>query len=200
MHPASKFRHHDPAFRDDMIRRHAFATVFMTLSDGPHAAHTPIELVGPDTLQFHLACHNALTPHLDGSRPLVVVNGPDAYISARWYEADNQVPTWNYVAYELIGPVTRLEEGKMRPFLERLSDHHENRIAEGEPWTMDKMEEGKIAAMMRGIVGFAMTIETVRETVKLSQNKPAAERERLIAGLENEGRADLAQLMRSVDA
>lgn len=199
MHPTDKFRHDDQALRNRMIREHPFAMVFLSLPEGPRVAHTPFELVGPDTLHFHLARHNALTPHLDGARPLVVVNGPDTYISARWYEADNQISTWNYVAYELEGPVTRFKDGQMRPFLERLSNHHENRVAAGEPWTMAKMEEAKITAMMRGIVGFTMTIETVRETVKLSQNKSADERERVIEGLEREGKTAMADLMRAVD-
>ncbi|MGB7371054.1 FMN-binding negative transcriptional regulator [Erythrobacter sp.] len=199
MHPDHSFRHDDTSLRDRMIREHPFATIFLTVPAGPRAAHTPIELVGPDTLHFHLARQNVLTDHLDGARPLVVVNGPDAYVSARWYAADNQVSTWNYVAYELEGPVTRFEDGQMRPFLERLSDHHENHVAAGEPWTMAKVGEDRIAAMMQGIVGFRMTIESVRETVKLSQNKSESERAGVIAGLEREGSEGVARLMRQVD-
>ena len=50
--------------------------------------------------------------------------------------------------------------------------------------------------LMRGIVGFEMEIETRRETVKLSQNKSLEERERVVAGLEQQGAIDVAKAMR----
>jgi len=48
-------------------------------------------------------------------------------------------------------------------------------------------------------VGFELEIETRRETVKLSQNKSVEERERVIAGLEQQNVAGIAQAMRRIN-
>ena len=82
--------------------------------------------------------------------------------------------------------------------LEDLSTRHEGRIEEGEPWTLDKLAPEKLRAMLAGIVGFELEVQAWRETLKLSQNKPADERTRLAAGLESEGSPAIAAIMRSL--
>ena len=52
--------------------------------------------------------------------------------------------------------------------------------------------------LIRGIVGFEMEVHARRPTLKLSQNKSAEDRERVAAGLEANGAAALAQLMRGL--
>jgi transcriptional regulator len=174
--------------------------VFLTTPDGPRVAHMPLLLTDHGTLRFHLALGNALTRHLDGAQALVVVNGPDGYISARWYSDPDQVPTWNYIALEMQGPVRRMGRAELLALLEDVSAHHEARVTEGAPWTMDKMARIKRDRMMDMIVGFELTIEAWRPTFKLSQNKPAEERARLIAGLKAEGALALAALMEQLAA
>jgi transcriptional regulator len=197
MHPTSHFRSDDTALRDRVIQTVGFAAIFLQTPDGPRVAQTPVEWQ-PDTLIFHLARHNSLTPHLHDARALVLVEGVDAYISARWYEDPNQVPTWNYISYELEGPVSRLDDTALPGLLERLIARQESRIGHGEPWSIDKMDQQKFERMLRGIAGFEMRVECVRETVKLSQNKTAGQRAGLIAGLEREGRSNMAEAMRQV--
>ena len=60
---------------------------------------------------------------------------------------------------------------------------------------MDKMSTRHLDGLVRSIVGFELEIETRRETVKLSQNKSVEERERVIAGLEQQNAAGIAQAM-----
>ena len=93
------------------------------------------------------------------------------------------------------GPVQRMDRGGVIEVLEDVAAHHERRVAAGTPWTMDKMARIKRDRMMDMIVGFELTVEVWRPTVKLSQNKPAEERARLIAGLKGEGKLALAALM-----
>lgn len=196
MHPNRAFRHDDPVFRRRVIDEIGFAQIFLTTPDGPRVAHTPLLYSEDETLCFHLARTNTLVRHLDRATALVVVNGPDAYISARWYASANQVPTWNYIAFELEGTVRRMSDADLPQLVERLSGHHEARVKHGTPWTLDKMDESALTALLRGIVGFEMPIETVRETVKLAQHKPDDEYQRLIAGLDREGSHDMARTMR----
>jgi transcriptional regulator len=158
-------------------------------------AHVPLLLTRSGTLRFHLALGNALTRHLDGAQALAVINGPDGYVSARWYSDPDQVPTWNYIALEMEGPVRRMDRTELLALLEDVSAHHEARVADGTPWTMDKMARIKRDRMMDMIVGFELTVLAWRPTFKLSQNKPPEERARLIEGLKAEGANALAALM-----
>ncbi|MEO9980586.1 MAG: FMN-binding negative transcriptional regulator [Marinomonas sp.] len=197
MHPNSAFRGTDPEFRPELVGGNMFAAIFLQTPMGPKVAHAPLYFSGPHTAQFHLAKNNTLTPYLDGAQALAVINGPDDYISARWYAADNQVPTWNYVAFEFEGIAKRVEEEKLPDLLANLSAEHEDRITSGLPWTMDKMDYSAVRALLRGIVGFEMSDTSVRETIKLSQNKPVEERQRIIDGLEAEGSTAMVKLMQA---
>ena len=203
MHPSLAFRH---GARDDvgralletMIEEIGFGMIFAQTPDGPRVAHVPLLRTRDGAVQFHLARGNALTRHLDGMTVLAVINGPDGYVSPRWYADPEQVPTWNYVALELEGRVRRLDAAGLLGQITALSDKHEARIAAGQPWTMDKLPEAKSRALQSAIVGFELEVTAWRETMKLSQNKPADERERVAAGLEGEGAAGIAALMRGL--
>ncbi len=196
MHPAATFRHGDPAFHRSLIEQVGFGMIFAATPDGPRVAHTPMVMVGDDRLQFHLARSNALTSHLTQVPALIVVGGPDAYISPRWYGGTDEVPTWNYIAVELEGPIAQMDDTGLRALLRTIGARHEARIEEGEAWTMDAVSEERIADLLPGIVGFELHITTRRDTVKLSQNKSAVERLRIAAGLERQGATGLADIMR----
>ena len=195
MHPNPSFRTEDRALFEALITETGFGTVFLTTPDGPRVAHVPLLLTETGTLRFHLALGNALTRHLDGAQALAVVNGPDGYISARWYADPDQVPTWNYIALEMQGLVRRMDRTELLALLGDVSAHHEARIADGTAWTMDKMARIKRDRMMDMIVGFELTVEAWRPTFKLSQNKSAEERARMIAGLKAAGSPAIAALM-----
>lgn len=198
MHPDPSFRHDDRALHEALIAEIGIGMIFAQTPDGPRMAHTPLLSTGTGAVRFHLSRGNALTRHLQGVTALAVINGPDGYVSPRWYADPHQVPTWNYIALELEGPVQRLDQDELRALLDGLSAREEAKIADGEPWTMDKMPEAKLRAMMAGIVGFEMDIQAWRPTAKLSQNKPADERARVAAGLAASGSPGIAQLMRTL--
>ncbi len=198
MHPSAAFRNPDRDLLETLIDQIGFGMVFAQTPDGPRVAHVALLSTGDGAVQFHLSRGNALAKHLAESTALVVVNGPDGYVSPRWYSDPAQVPTWNYVALELEGRVRRMDADATLALITDLSDKHEARVREGQPWTMDKLPPERLRAMLAGIVGFEMEVQAWRETLKLSQNKPADEREKLAAGLESEGAAGIAQLMRTL--
>ena len=197
MHPNSAFRLDDRTLHETLIEQVGFGMVFADTPDGPRVAHTPIQSTGDGALHFHLARGNALTKHLDGMTALVVINGPDAYVSPRWYGDPAQVPTWNYVALELQGPVRRMTEDGLVGLLDALSARHEGRI-EGEPWTRAKMDDAAFRKMLGAIAGFEMEVRAWRPTFKLSQNKSAEDRARVAEALETQGSPALAALMRTL--
>lgn len=197
MHPDPRFRHPDRALLETLIEQIGFGMVFAATPDGPRVAHVPLVSTGDGALQFHIARGNALTRHLDGATVLAVVNGPDGYVSPRWYADQGQVPTWNYVALELEGRVRRMDSDGLTGHLEALSAREEGRLA-GEPWTMEQAPADYVRKLLAGIVGFELEVLAWRETLKLSQNKPADERERVAAALEANGGAGIAALMRNL--
>ena len=198
MHPNPAFRQDDRALYEALIEQVGFGMVFADTPDGPRVAHTPLLSTGDGAIQFHLARGNALTRHLAGCNALAVINGPDGYVSPRWYADPAQVPTWNYIALELEGPVRRMDADGLLGLLTALSQQQEERLVHGAIWTMDKMPKEKLRAMLAGIAGFEMEIRAWRPTFKLSQNKSQDERERVAAGLEVEGSPAIARLMRQL--
>ena len=197
MHPNPLFRNDDRALHEALIEEVGFGMVFAQTGDGPRVAHTPIVSTGDGAVQFHLARGNALTRYLVGQEALVVVNGPDAYVTPRWYADPNTVPTWDYVTLELQGPVRKMGEEGVLGLLDAIAERHEERIP-GEPWRRDRVDPGYIAGLLRGIVGFEMEVRAWRPTLKLSQNKSAEERAAIAEGLEAHGSPALASLIRTL--
>ena len=195
MHPNPLFREHDHAADAALVDQIGFGMIFAATPDGPRVAHTPLLMGENGTVQFHLARSNALARHLDGETALIVVNGPDAYVSPRWYDNRDTVPTWNYVTLELEGRVRRMADEELEAFLHAAIAKHETRL-EGEAWRAEESSEKVWSGLFRGIVGFEMEVQGRRPTFKLSQNKSAEERARIADGLDAAGHAALAHLMR----
>lgn len=203
MHPNSAYRHGaredvGRALMETLIEEIGFGMVFAQTPDGPRVAHVPLLSTGDGALQFHLSRGNAMAKYLDGMTVLAVINGPDGYVSPRWYGQPGQVPTWNYVALELEGRVRRMDAEGLTGMLEALTARHEARIAAGEPWQMDELTPERLRGLLAGTIGFELEILAWRETIKLSQDKPAEQRARVAEGLESEGAHAIAHLMRTL--
>ena len=196
MHPNALFRHEDRAALEALIEEVGFGMVFAQTPDGPRVAHVPLVSNGGGTIHFHLARGNALTRHIAGTTALAVVNGPDAYVSPRWYSDRGQVPTWNYVALELEGQVRQMEEDGLHDLLEAIGERQEARIKAGTPWRPEEVPQELWSKLAKGIVGFELEVRAWRPTFKLSQNKPPEERLRVADALEAQGSPALATRMR----
>jgi len=200
MHPNPLYRTDDRALMESLVEEIGFGMVFAQTPDGPRVAHTPLLSTGDGAVQFHLARGNALSRHLAaGAAALIVVNGPDAYVSPRWYANRDTVPTWDYLALELEGRVRRMADEGLEAFLHAAIAKHEGRL-EGPRWRAEESSEKVWSGLFRGIVGFEMEVLAWRPTLKLSQNKTPEERSAIAAGLEAAGHAALAHLVRNIAA
>lgn len=199
MHPDPLYRTDDRALCESLIDEIGFGMVFAATPDGPRVAHTPLLSTGDGAIQFHLARGNALARHLAGETALIVVNGPDAYVSPRWYDNRDTVPTWDYIALELEGRVRQMNDEGLEAFLHAAIEKHEGRL-EGAPWRAEESSEKVWSGLFRGIVGFELEVLAWRPTIKLSQNKPAETRARIASGLEEAGAPALAHMVRSIPA
>jgi transcriptional regulator len=160
----------------------------------PDASLLPVLWEG-DEVVVHLARANDHWRRIaDGSPGLVVVTGPDAYITPRWYASKREhgrvVPTWNYSAVHLTGPVTVHDDPEwLRQAVTRLTDRHESRTAGGERWHVDDAPSRFVDGQLRAIVGVSMAVTGVEAKAKLSQNRSAEDQAGVVEGLA--GSADL---------
>lgn len=124
---------------------------------------------------------------------LVIVRGPDAYISPGWYpgtiEHGRTVPTWNYVAAHVYGRLVVHDDPVwVEELVRRLTDRHE--ATRPAPWSVDDAPEAFLAGQLRAIVGIELVISRVEVKAKLSQNRSGADVDGVVAGLT--ARGDLA--------
>lgn len=196
MHPNPLFRTDDRALMETLIDEIGFGMVFLTTPDGPRVAHTPILPAGDGAIRFHLSRGNALSAHLPDATALVTINGPDGYVSPRWYKDRGSVPTWDYVTLEMEGQVRQIDRDGLEAFLHALIEKHEARI-DGDPWRAEETPRDHWNKLLGGIVGFEMEVQAWRPTLKLSQNKSREERETIATGFVAAGSSALARLVRN---
>lgn len=195
MYTPKHFTVADRAALDGVIRANPFGLLVGELDGLPFGTHLPFLLDG-DRLLSHFARGNPHWEVIDGqAEMLAVFSGPHAYVSPRWYESEQAVPTWNYVAVHVYGAPRVIDDpGQVRELLDRLVAEYE-----GDAWSLDNQDAGFTDRMSRGIVAFEMPIEHIEGKFKLSQNRPDEDRQRVIAEFEKSGdseNAELARLMR----
>jgi transcriptional regulator len=186
------------------IERHDFGLLVTNGESGMIASQIPflVERRGSDLyLQGHIARANPQVAELGQGEALAIFAGPHAYISPGWYEAAPAVPTWNYATVHAYGAARAIDDPEwLRGLLRRLSERHEAR--EAKPWRMDHLPDPYVASMLNGIVGFEIAVARLEGKFKLSQNRPAGDRPRIIAALDARGEPEsgaVAELMRQRD-
>ena len=192
MHPSRAFAWEDAGELRAFVAAMSFAQISAAIDGRVMTAQAPLAVCADGAIAFHLARANPLVPHLDGAELVAAVLGEHAYISPDWYGTADQVPTWNYRLVEITGRARRLDESALRPLLDTLSATHEARLAPKQPWTADKMDPARLAAMLKAIVGFAIDAPMLRGIQKLGQNKKPEERAGAVAAL---GQHAMAALM-----
>jgi len=186
-----------PAFRDDdraslvaTIRAARLASFVTATPDGPMATSLPLLLDEDEgehgVIYGHLARANPQRRATPLGEALAIFMGPDAYVSPSWYatkqETGKVVPTWNYVAVHARGPVEFFDDpDRLLEVVTRLTDLHESGRAA--PWAVSDAPPDFVRAQLRGIVGLRMPIATLEGKRKLSQNRNAADRAGVAAGL-----------------
>lgn len=196
MTPGAPYRWTDEAAIRDFVTQMGFGLLCVAAPDRMHVVHLPLIWLDERRIGLHLHRANPIVPHLDGQDALIVVTGDQAYISPDWYGLPDKVPTWNYVAAELRGPMARLDKAETIAQIDALSHEQERRLAPKPLWTRDKMSDGLFDRTMTGLVGFAMQVEAMHGTAKLGQDKPEAARIGVADALDAVGEGALASRMR----
>ena len=196
MYVPTHFRETDLPRLHEFMDRHGFAVLVSPRDASLEASHLPLLLEresGPfGRLWGHMARANLQWRQAAGGEVLAVFSGPHAYVSPTWYQDEQVVPTWNYVAVHAYGRFEIVEEpSELLPILRRQVETYEGGY--DRPWTFDESSEF-VAKLLKSIVGFRVEITRVEGKWKLSQNHPQARRERVIAALRDGGDYESGQV------
>lgn len=179
-----------------LLVAHPLATLAWPTAAGPEAEHLPLLWDrGPadgahGTLRGHVARANPVWHEAAGQPVLAVFRGPQAYVTPSWYPSKaasaKVVPTWNYAVAHLRGRLRAVEDAPwLRTLVGRLTDTHEEPFAHR--WQVSDAPDDYIAQMLRAIVGIEIVVEAVQAKWKMSQNRSAADRAGVAAGLDSIG-------------
>ncbi|HEY4227797.1 MAG TPA: FMN-binding negative transcriptional regulator [Candidatus Limnocylindrales bacterium] len=210
MYVPAHFQPTDDEVRDAL--RHLGAVDLVTATDdGLMATLMPMLWDEPDSrpglgpwgaLVGHVARNNAQwkTPAI--GEAMVIVRGPDAYISPRWYSAKREhgrvVPTWNYITVQAHGRLVIHDDvAWLETNVRRLTQTHEADASE--PWGVDDAPRQYIDGQLRAIVGVEIVLERVVGKWKLGQNRSDADIDGAVDGLEALGERGVSAAMRSLE-
>src|SRR6201995_5882394 len=201
-----------PAFREDrpevqhaLIRAHPLGLLITAGPAGLLANLFPFLLdtdgTGKGTLRLHMARANPQWHELEAIEEcLFVFQGPQDYVTPSWYATKRQtgkvVPTWNYATVHAWGRPRAIEDAAwLRQQIGELTRSQE--IGRAVPWHVEDAPDDFVAMQIRAIVGIEIPIARIEGKWKLSQNRPVADREGVVAGLRAQGdeaRAQMAEL------
>ncbi|MDH4174224.1 MAG: FMN-binding negative transcriptional regulator [Betaproteobacteria bacterium] len=178
----------------DFMRANSFA-LLVTATDGvPLASHLPVTVAdgaGGIVIHSHMAKPNPQWQAFFEDEVLVVFSGPHAYVSPRWYEATERVPTWNYAAVHAYGRVRVASDRALKHAAQRAL------VAELDPaWLpkFDALRKEYVDSMLEGIVTFDIAVTRLETRWKLSQNRGRREQELIAAELDKSADPSLKAL------
>jgi transcriptional regulator len=135
-------------------------------------------------LHGHIARANPLwREYQEGAQALAIFQGPQAYVSPSFYPSKavsgEVVPTWNYVVVHASGTLRFIHDVDwLRGFVAKLTETYER--PRPTPWKIDDAPARYIDKMLSLIVGFEFSISSLTGKWKVSQNRPAADRQGVV--------------------
>jgi transcriptional regulator len=171
----------------DFMRANSFALLVTGTGGALHASHLPVmveEKGGKLLVHSHMAKNNPQWKEFFDDEVLAVFSGPHAYVSPRWYEEKERVPTWNYAAVHAYGTVKLNDDraaklASQRRLVETMDPQWLPRF--------DVLREEYVNMMLDGIVNFDIEVTRLETRWKLSQNRSRREMELIAAELEKSG-------------
>jgi transcriptional regulator len=168
----------------DFMRANSFALLVTGTGGALQGSHLPVLVHEKDkglVLDMHMAKNNPQWKEFFDDEVMVVFSGPHAYVSPRWYEDKERVPTWNYAAVHAYGTVRLVEDREVKYAQQR------KLVAAMDPqWLpgFDALRAEYVNMMLDGIVNFEIAVTRIETRWKLSQNRGRREQELIAAELE----------------
>ncbi len=194
------FQPRDPSDIQALVENYPLAWILCGRPADFAATPIPVQLRcdgqgNPRTLVGHFARSNPHVKQLEADPDaLVLLMGPQAYVSPSWYRNRTSAPSWNYASVAFhVTVVLEEDPATIRKRLEDLVTAMEARHPR--PWRIDDMGP-RYAQLAQHVVGFHADIHEVRATLKLGQDESDDIFEDCLAGLEASGKTDVASWMR----
>ena len=168
----------------DFVSENGFALLLTASSDDVLNTLIPIIAKRNDshvTLTGHMARANPHWKTAEGKRSSILFLSPHHYISPRWYTIEKSVPTWNYSAVRMSGIFQTVSRAESKEIVMALS-----KIYDPEWASLGKEKEQYYEKMVDEIVGFRLDVQDIMCKMKLSQNRPVADRHKVIENLKKE--------------
>ena len=193
MYIPAHFAVDDDALRE-LLDNHGAADLITSTPQGLVATLLPFifdrEAGKHGALLGHVARSNDQWRLPSRGEAMVIVRGPDAYISPAWYatkaEHGRVVPTWNYVTAHVYGELVIHDDVEwLDTLVRRLTERHETRASS--TWSVDDAPPKFIAGQLRAIVGVEVRITRIEAKAKLSQNRSPQDIAGVVEGLQARG-------------
>jgi len=160
---------------------------------------TPLPFVwsSPLLLKSHLALANPQAESFlkqDKQEVLIHFQGPYAYISPKHYQHSQNVPTWNYLALQVRGQLSILDQLGQKQLLEES-------ILAFEPyyWAQwKKLPNQYLEALASELLAFQIEVTEINLCLKISQNKSQAEQLAILKALQNSSHLMDQQLAQAI--
>lgn len=183
----------------NFIKTYSFATIITVKNNFQTATHLPFVVTETENeiiLTSHFAKANSQWMEITSNNVLVIFTEPHAYISPKHYDSEMNVPTWNYLAIHVYGKGKVItEQDKSFAVLDSMINNFEKEYKT--QW--DKLPVDYKTKMLNGIVTFEILVTDIQAKKKLSQNKKATERQRIISTFEknnNDNEKAIAEFMK----
>lgn len=162
------------------MRKYSFATVISCDGDKPVATHVPVLVYEENdelVLLTHFAKANSHSENMPDKPVLVIFSQPHAYVSPTFYEKEQNVPTWNYIAVHAYGNATLITDDteKLKLLDETILNYEAEYLKQWNGLPGDfKLK------MLKGITAFKITVTELEAKNKLSQNRTYTEQQNII--------------------
>lgn len=185
-----------------LMRSHPLGLLVSNGEPGPLATSLPFHLIVDDspfgTLQAHLARANPHWQSIDGQNVLVVFQGPQAYISPKWYPTKDEngmvVPTWNYAMVQARGIARVIDDASwLKRQITALTNQQE--AGSDNPWKVSDAPEAYIDSQIKAIIGIEIEIADLEGKWKVSQNRAMKDRQGVAENLHAQGNAEMSELV-----
>lgn len=165
----------------DFIKRFNFGTIVTSKDNIPAATHLPFLIEVREDKIFlisHFAKANKQWQEVNENESvLVIFSEPHAYISPKFYEKLQNVPTWNYISVHCYGKGKILDNfDDALNVLEKSIDFFDNSYRAQWENLDTKYRDG----LLGGIAAFEIEVTEIQGKKKLSQNKTETERKNII--------------------
>lgn len=125
----------------------------------------------------------------------------ETYISPTWYASKEEhhkvVPTWDYMLVHGYGDLVIHKDpswilGQVTELTNRFEGNQPT------PWKVNQAPSDYLEGQLKAIVGFELKLSRIEVSFKMSQNKTKADLDGVVAGLSQQGKNQIAEVINSL--